>query len=114
MIWFVIFINSPINLFKHLPPPSLLWIFIISTCSIEAANPDCKISDVPIDVLFVLDVSGSLNDNDFNDTKNFTAKFVTEFGKVSFFPDKLEKAASQHNFAKRRIVIIFFPSLFGL
>ena len=88
MIWFVVFLNLPIDLFKHMALPSLLWIFIITTCSsltaIEAANPDCKMADVPIDILFVLDVSSSLNDNDFNDAKNFTAKFVTELGKVSF------------------------------
>ena len=88
MIWLAIYLNLPIGLFKLMALPSLLWISKISTCSslsfIEAANPDCKIADVPVDVIFALDVSGSVKAPHFDDAKNFTAKFVTELGKVSF------------------------------
>ena len=90
MIWFAILLNSPTGLIKHMAPPSLLMIIIISACSslsaIKAAKPTCKIADdVPIDVLFALDVSGSVSAPHFIDAKNFTAKFVTELGEVSFY-----------------------------
>ena len=89
MIWCEIFLNFPIVHFKHMAPPTLPLIIILSACSplsaIKAAKPTCNIADdVPIDVLFALDVSGSVEEAHFDDAKNFTAKFVTELGKVSF------------------------------
>ena len=75
-------------LLKCSPQSILLWVMIISTsklpCALAATNRNstCKAEDVPIDVLFVLDVSASVEPNYFNDAKNFTAKFMVELGKV--------------------------------
>ena len=101
MIGFALFRNSPIGHIKHVAPPCFPMIIIISVCSslssIKAAKPTCKIADdVPIDVLFALDVSSSLLQSHYDDAKEFTAAFVTELGKVSVSGQNRAKCCTTH------------------
>ena len=70
-------------LLKCSHPSILLWVMMISTsnlpCALAATNPTCMAEDVPIDVLFVLDVSASV---EIKEATNFTAKFMVELEKV--------------------------------